>query len=162
MTCYRNGGCGPYEMYSCNVCPASKPEYLQREQPKPKTREVELFDFEAAAREAVQKAVDEIMPKLIACAKEDIRMFKDKIDTQPPFGSIGDSIDIEEHLKQHYSSSTSTTPVTTNIGPINTQYCGQRLPCGICRMTMMQCPMQVQKCEITCSSQTGTTGATVK
>lgn len=38
MTCYRNGGCGPFEMYSCNVCPASKPEYLQREQPKPKTR----------------------------------------------------------------------------------------------------------------------------
>lgn len=37
MTCYRNGGCGPFEMYSCNVCPASKPEYLQREQPKPKT-----------------------------------------------------------------------------------------------------------------------------
>lgn len=38
MTCYRNGGCGPFEMYSCNVCPASKPEYLQREQPKPKAR----------------------------------------------------------------------------------------------------------------------------
>lgn len=125
--------------------------------------EVELFDFGAAAREAVQKAVDEIMPKLIACAKEDISMFKDKIDTQPPFGSIGDSVDIEEHLKQHYSSSTSTTsttPVTTTTGPINTQYCGHRLPCGICRMTMMHCPMQVQEYEITCSSQTGTTGAT--
>jgi hypothetical protein len=42
MTCYRNGGCGPFEMYSCNVCPASKPEYLQREQPKPKTRADQL------------------------------------------------------------------------------------------------------------------------
>lgn len=30
MKCYRNGGCGPYEMYSCNECPASKPEYLKR------------------------------------------------------------------------------------------------------------------------------------
>lgn len=29
MTCYRNGGCGPYEMYSCNERPASKPEYLR-------------------------------------------------------------------------------------------------------------------------------------
>lgn len=121
--------------------------------------EVEIFDFAAAAREAVQKAVDEIIPKL----KEELAMFKDRIDTQPPFGSIGDSVDIEEHLKQHYSSSASTTPVTTTTGPINSQYCGQRLPCGICRMTMMQCPMQVQKYnEITCSTQTGATGVTAK
>lgn len=28
MTCYRSGGCGPYEMRSCSECPASKPEYL--------------------------------------------------------------------------------------------------------------------------------------
>lgn len=31
MTCYRNGGCGPYEGRPCNECPASKPEYLQRD-----------------------------------------------------------------------------------------------------------------------------------
>lgn len=30
MICYRKGGCGPYEMYPCNECPASKPEYNQR------------------------------------------------------------------------------------------------------------------------------------
>lgn len=30
MQCYRSGGCGPYEMYSCSECPASKPEYLTR------------------------------------------------------------------------------------------------------------------------------------
>ena len=30
MSCYRKGGCGPYEMYSCSECPASKPEYAQR------------------------------------------------------------------------------------------------------------------------------------
>lgn len=30
MKCYRDGGCGPYEMYSCSECPASKPEYLIR------------------------------------------------------------------------------------------------------------------------------------
>ena len=30
MTCYRKGGCGPYEMYSCNDCPASKESYLKR------------------------------------------------------------------------------------------------------------------------------------
>lgn len=116
--------------------------------------EIELFDFRAAAREAVQKAVDEIIPKL----KEDISMFKDRIDTQPPFGSIGDSVDLEDEWRKQHSS---TTPVTTIHEPINQQYCGQRLPCGICRMTMMQRPMQVQKDEVTCYSQTGTTG-TVK
>lgn len=39
MTCYRKGGCGPYEMLSCGECPASKPEYLNRygdEKPEPK------------------------------------------------------------------------------------------------------------------------------
>lgn len=30
MPCYRDGGCGPYESYSCSECPASKPEYLTR------------------------------------------------------------------------------------------------------------------------------------
>lgn len=120
--------------------------------------EVDLFDFEAAAREAVQKAVDEIIPKL----KEDISMFKDRIDTQPPFGTADDSVDLaDEWLKQH----SSTTPVTTTTGPINQlnqQCCGQQLPCGICRMTMMQCPMYVQRYELTCSSQTGPTGVTAK
>lgn len=27
MSCYRPGGCGPYEYLSCYECPASKPEY---------------------------------------------------------------------------------------------------------------------------------------
>lgn len=30
MTCYRSGGCGPYEMYPCSKCPASKPEYANK------------------------------------------------------------------------------------------------------------------------------------
>ncbi len=34
MTCYRNGGCGPYEMLSCGECPASKKEYLKRYEPE--------------------------------------------------------------------------------------------------------------------------------
>lgn len=33
MKCYRKGGCGPYEMYSCQECPASKREYLLRNFP---------------------------------------------------------------------------------------------------------------------------------
>lgn len=34
MLCYRKGGCGPYEMYSCSECPASKPEYADRHKEK--------------------------------------------------------------------------------------------------------------------------------
>lgn len=30
MTCYKSGGCGVYEMYSCSECPASKPEYANK------------------------------------------------------------------------------------------------------------------------------------
>ena len=37
MPCYKNGSCGPYEMYSCSECPASKPEYALRNQEEGKT-----------------------------------------------------------------------------------------------------------------------------
>lgn len=30
MACYRKGGCGPYEAYSCSECPASKSEYANK------------------------------------------------------------------------------------------------------------------------------------
>lgn len=83
-------------------------------------------------------------------------MFKDKIDIQPPFGSIGDSITADDY--QH----ASTTPVKTIHEPINQQYCGQRLPCGICRMTMMQCPMYAPTYEVACSTQTEAPTGTVK
>ena len=35
MSCYKDGGCGIYEMYSCYECPASKPEYLKRKSREP-------------------------------------------------------------------------------------------------------------------------------
>ena len=35
MSCYKDGGCGVYEMYSCYECPASKPEYLKRKSHEP-------------------------------------------------------------------------------------------------------------------------------
>ena len=35
MSCYKDGGCGIYEMYSCYECPASKPEYLKRQSREP-------------------------------------------------------------------------------------------------------------------------------
>jgi len=32
VKCYRDGGCGPYEMNSCSECPASKPEYAEKKE----------------------------------------------------------------------------------------------------------------------------------
>jgi len=32
MKCYREGGCGPYEMQSCSECPASKPEFVEKKE----------------------------------------------------------------------------------------------------------------------------------
>lgn len=40
MSCYKDGGCGVYEMYSCHECPASKPEYLKKKEREPQTVEV--------------------------------------------------------------------------------------------------------------------------
>ena len=34
IKCYRDGGCGPYEMLSCSECPASKPTQKAIEQLK--------------------------------------------------------------------------------------------------------------------------------
>ena len=54
IKCYRKGGCGPYEMCSCNNCPASKPEYASRYSsatsqsskltPLPKVSEIKYVD----------------------------------------------------------------------------------------------------------------------
>ena len=78
----------------------------------------------------------------------------DSNKSMPPLGNSGDdSVDLlDEWLKQH----SSTTPVTTIHEPINQQYCGQRLPCGICRMTMMQCPLSLMQPTWSWSSSTAT------
>lgn len=34
MACYKRGGCGVYENRSCSECPASKPEYLNKDKNK--------------------------------------------------------------------------------------------------------------------------------
>ena len=46
MKCYRNGGCGPYEMYSCSECPASKEDYIHRVGKTNTSTEFNLKDLE--------------------------------------------------------------------------------------------------------------------
>lgn len=43
----------------------------------------------------------------------------------------------------------------------NVQYCGNRLPCGLCRLTNSFCPL-MQKWEITCTGTTGNLDTTIQ
>lgn len=52
MSCYKDGGCGIYEMYSCYECPASKPEYLKRKSHEPQKKQ---------AIESLQDVVGQIL-----------------------------------------------------------------------------------------------------
>lgn len=55
MKCYRNGGCGPYEMYSCSECPCSKEEYLLRKIKK---------EIDEQAQRMAQECIDIIKTNL--------------------------------------------------------------------------------------------------
>lgn len=46
MLCYRGDDCGPFEMYNCNTCPSSRPEYIGKneEDKKPKRVGYGCFD----------------------------------------------------------------------------------------------------------------------
>lgn len=50
MACYRSGGCGPYEMYSCSECPASKPEYILTQTSYPENEQIRLIDAYALTK----------------------------------------------------------------------------------------------------------------
>ena len=78
----------------------------------------------------------------------------------PPFGSYGDSVTIDEVLKR-----TETVQDMQDISswptanPTYGDNCWGRLPCGICRNTMMHCPLSVMQPAWTCSSSTATNQA---
>lgn len=60
--CYRAGGCGPFEMYSCNECPASKPEYLKnnKEDKKPQKIYIPFGDWSDDGHGKYEKVLIEI------------------------------------------------------------------------------------------------------
>ena len=45
MSCYRNGGCGPYEQLSCTECPASRPEYAKAHDTQQQTHTISIYQF---------------------------------------------------------------------------------------------------------------------
>lgn len=57
MTCYRIGGCGPYEMRPCSECPASKLEYLNKNKSEAIETTPEYFASVLADETNVQNAI---------------------------------------------------------------------------------------------------------
>lgn len=70
MTCYKDGGCGIYEMYSCTECPASKPEYLN----KRKTNLIETCDHEKDSKAEVINYLSEVKRRGVKVLGEHKRM----------------------------------------------------------------------------------------
>ena len=58
MACYKSGGCGVYEMRSCYECPASKPEYLNRNEGETIATTLEYLAGVAEDETNVRKATD--------------------------------------------------------------------------------------------------------
>lgn len=74
----------------------------------------------------------------------------------PPFGSFGDSVTIDELQKKYreYEQQTFSNLQSEVINPGDN--CWARLPCGICRNTMMQCPLSLMQPTWSWSSSTAT------
>lgn len=121
---------------------------------------------------SLSKEVATILEDLCGEAADMIIALREQIDKEtvitvdpkyPPFGSFGDSVDLDEVLKQSKTASDAQNISSwPTANPTYGDNCWARMPCGICRMTMKQCPMQVQKYEVTSSTQTGAPTGTVK
>lgn len=74
-----------------------------------------------------------------------------------PFGSYGDSVTTDEVVKQ-----SKTTPDVQDVSswptanPTYGDNCWARLPCGICRNTMMNCPLSLMQPTWSWTSSTAT------
>ena len=83
MTCYRKGGCGPYEMRPCNECPASRPEYAKRDD-SPGKRTKTLAELIRDARNK-QVAADAALAKVFETITD--RANGANVDLERPTGA---------------------------------------------------------------------------
>lgn len=114
---------------------------------------------------SLSKEVATILEDLCGEAADMIIGLRKQIDKEPvitavpkypPFGSYGDSVTLDEIQKKYeeYKQQTFSNLQSEGINPGDN--CWARLPCGICRNTMMQCPLSVVQPAWTCSSSTAT------
>lgn len=114
---------------------------------------------------SLSKEVATILEDLCGEAADMIMALREQIDKEtvitvdpkyPPFGSFGDSLDLDEFLKKHgeHEQQTFSNLQSEVINPGDN--CWARLPCGICRNTMMQCPLSLMQPTWSWSSSTAT------
>ena len=128
-----------------------------------------LGECDSGGKVSLSKEVATILEDLCGEAADMIIALREQIDKgtvitldpgSPPFGSFGDSVDIDEILKQ-----TKTAPEVQNVSswptanPTYGDNCWERLPCGICSRTMAHCPMSVLQPAWTCTTAGGATGS---
>lgn len=116
---------------------------------------------------SLSKEVATILEDLCGEAADMIIALREQINKEPvitldpkypPFGSFGDSITIDEIQKKYeeYKQQTFSNLQSETMNPTYGDNCWARLPCGICRNTMMNCPLSLMQPAWTCSSSTAT------
>lgn len=114
---------------------------------------------------SLSKETATILEDLCGEAADMIIALREQIDKEtvitvdpkyPPFGSFGDSLDLDEFLKKYgeYEQQTFSNLQSEVINPGDN--CWARLPCGICRNTMMHCPLSIMQPTWSWSSSTAT------
>lgn len=73
MECYKSGGCGVYEMYACNECPASKPDYVKKQ----------ATDKESLLKSLLAKRDNPLMDNIVL-KKEDLAILIPALDKSVP------------------------------------------------------------------------------
>lgn len=113
-----------------------------------------LGEYDSDGKVSLSKEVATILEDLCGEAADMITDMREQIDkgtvitaypSYPPFGSIGDSVDIDEILKQTKTTAPEVQDVSScsTANPTYGDNCWARLPCGLCSRTMAHCPMSV-------------------
>lgn len=113
---------------------------------------------------SLSNEVATILEDLCGEAADMIIALREQIDKEPvitvdpkypPFGSFGDSVTIDELQKKYRDEQQTFSNLQSEV--INPgDNCWARLPCGICRNTMMQCPLSLMQPTWSWSSSTAT------
>lgn len=117
-------------------------------------RFMRLGECDSDGKVSLSKEVATILEDLCGEAADMIIALREQIDkgtvitadpSYPPFGSYGDSVDIDEFLKQTKTTAPEVQDVSSwpTANPTYGDNCCARLPCGLCIRTMKHCPMSV-------------------
>lgn len=117
MACYREGGCGPYEMLSCSECPASRPAYAEKKFASEKAQA--LYDkltagraFANRYREEKELGSQEFLDRCRVCVAN---YFNDRANATDKNGGVDPNRDVYvvwycKTLQNHKALLSTTVP----------------------------------------------------